>query len=83
MTAAVIPLPRRIFRKIVIEQTPGGWVARIVGFDPRFHCPPHSSRAFLTREMALRCARATGQTCGLPLITVETLASACGPDATA
>ena len=83
MSAVVISLPRRVFRKIVIEPTPGGWVARIVGFDPRFRCPPSSSREFPSREMALRVARATGEATGLPVIAVETLARACGPDTAA
>jgi hypothetical protein len=71
-------LPRRIFRKLVVEPTDGGWLVRAVGFDARFWTKS-TSRVFSSRHMALEAARAASRKYGLPLITVESLSSPDGP----
>lgn len=77
-TASLVNFPRRILRKIVVQPYGRGWVAMIVGFDPRFFTPV-VSRQFRTREEALRAAQSKGRKTGLPVITVETLTASSGP----
>lgn len=75
---AIQRLPRRILRKIVVQPYGSGWVAMIVGFDPRFFTPIISPEVS-SRGEALRCAEALARQTGLPLITVETLTVRSGP----
>jgi hypothetical protein len=71
-------LPRRLFRKIVVERSPDGWRARIVGFDARFYLQS-KSREYRTRHQAIQAAAAASLVCGLPVIVIETLVAASGP----
>lgn len=72
-------LPRRLFRKIVVEPALDGWRARVVGFDARFWTGG-VSHTFNSRYLALEAARAASRITGLPVIAVETLASSEPPD---
>jgi hypothetical protein len=69
----LVQLPRRILRKIVVEPTDGGWRAKIVGFSGQFWSGAASS-VFRTRHMALEAAKAASRECGLPVVTIETIA---------
>lgn len=71
-------LPRRLFRKIVVEPSPGGWRVRAVGFDARFFVQSDSPE-FATREAAVAAAKAASRTCGIPAVTIETLTASSGP----
>lgn len=82
MTAQLGRLPRRLLRKIVVERSSGGWVARIVGFDARFFSKA-TSPEYPTRAEAVRAAEATSRICGLPVVTAESLVAAGGPEAAA
>jgi hypothetical protein len=79
-TPQLAQLPRRLFRKIVVEPTEGGWRARIVGFDARFRNDAVSS-TFASRALAIQAAKTASRVCGLPVITAETLAAPDGPRA--
>lgn len=77
-SAQLVRLPRRLFRKIVVEPVPCGWRARFVGFDPRFYSEAMSLE-YPTRREALETALNASRATGLPVITVETLAPDPGP----
>jgi hypothetical protein len=72
-------LPRRLFRKLIVEPAGEGWRARIVGFDARWNGA--ASRIFSSKYMATEAAKAASQQCGLPVIAVETLTAPDGPRA--
>jgi hypothetical protein len=72
-------LPRRLFRKLIIEQVADGWRTRILGFDPRWNGA--TSRTFTSRHMAIESAKAASRQTGLPLICAETLTAPDGPAA--
>ena len=75
-----VSLPRRVFRKIALEPVPGGWRARMVGFDGRFlGCAP--SPVYSTHHMAMEAAKTMSRQTGLPIITIETLTDPGGPEA--
>jgi hypothetical protein len=71
--AQLARLPRRLFRKLIIEQVADGWRARIVGFDARWNGA--ASRIFTSRHMAMEAAKAASRQTGLPVITAETLSA--------
>jgi hypothetical protein len=75
----VLPMPRRLFRKIVVEPSQNGWRARVVGFDPRFYSSK-LSREYRTRAEALSAAHRAGRAWGLPVVAVETLTNPGGPE---
>lgn len=75
-------LPMRLLRKIVVQPYGSGWVAMIVGFDPRFFTPVVSQQ-FASREEAVREALRLGRKTGLPVITAETITARSGPGAAA
>jgi hypothetical protein len=72
-------LPRRLFRKLIVEPAGEGWRARIVGFDARWNGA--TSRVFASRHMALQAARAASRQTGLPVVTIETATAPDGPRA--
>jgi hypothetical protein len=78
MTVPLGRLPRRLFRKIIVERWAGGWRARIVGFDGRFYSPATSSE-YPTRAEAIEVAAKASRACGLPVITCDSLAADSGP----
>lgn len=80
--AQLARLPRRLFRKIAIESWPGGWCARVVGFDARFYSRSVSP-LYQTRAEALAAAGWASRTWGLPVITCESLAAVGGPETAA
>jgi hypothetical protein len=77
--AQLARLPRRLFRKLIVEQTAEGWRARILGFGP--HWSGAASRTFSTRHMAVAAAKAASRQTGLPLICAETLTAPDAPSA--
>lgn len=77
-SAQLLRLPRRLLRKITVEPVAGGWRATIVGFDALFWSGA-ASRTFSSRHMAVEAAKAASRECGLPVVTVETLAPPDGP----
>ena len=80
MTAQLARLQRRLFRKIIVERSARGWVARFVGFDARFFSRAKSPE-YPTRAEAFRAAEAASRICGLPVVTAESLVVACGREA--